>query len=135
MSYELTVKGNGVCQRVVLTLSELTVKEDFLPLELGSLDMVLGMQWLQTMEKMEADWPMLTLKFDRGGKEIVIKGDPFLARLEVSMKRLAKQWENQDEGYLVELHALSTHPDEDDEMKETLLPIVEELVHEYLDIF
>lgn len=26
---------------------ELTIKEDFLPLELGGLDLILGLQWLQ----------------------------------------------------------------------------------------
>ncbi|TYK03081.1 ty3-gypsy retrotransposon protein [Cucumis melo var. makuwa] len=41
------VQGKGLCTGVVVGLPGLTVVEDFLPLELGNLDMVLGMQWLQ----------------------------------------------------------------------------------------
>lgn len=65
MGSGIAVKGNGICRGVVLSLPELSVKEDFLLLDLGTLDVVLGMQWLQTMGKMETDWPALSLKFDR----------------------------------------------------------------------
>lgn len=67
-------KGKGICRGVVLSLTELTIKEDFLPLDLGTLDVVLRMQWLQLMGKMEADWPALTLNFCRGGSELSPKG-------------------------------------------------------------
>ena len=35
-----------MCTGVIVGLPGLIVKDDFLPLELGNLDMVLGMQWL-----------------------------------------------------------------------------------------
>lgn len=63
--------------------------EDFLPIELNDLDVILGMKWLQAMGKMETDWPALTMTFTRGDKRIVLKGDPTLTRMEVSLKRMA----------------------------------------------
>lgn len=37
------VKGKGICCGVVLELTGITVVEDFLPIELGDLDVILGM--------------------------------------------------------------------------------------------
>lgn len=51
--------------------------ENFLPLELGTLYVVLGMQCLQVMGKMEVDWPVLTMStmsLIRGEKGIVLRG-------------------------------------------------------------
>lgn len=43
MGTGLTIKGEGVCRGVALNLPGLLVVEDFLPLELGSSDVILGM--------------------------------------------------------------------------------------------
>lgn len=42
-----------------------------------------------------------------GWKWIVLKEEPSLTRLEVSFKRLARAWEPQDHGFLVELRAIA----------------------------
>ena len=41
----LMVKGEGVCKGVELKLPRLMVIKDFLPLELGSSNVILGLQW------------------------------------------------------------------------------------------
>ena len=51
----LSVPGRGVCKGVVLSLPELEVVEEFLPLELGSSDVILGMQWLGTLGGMHVN--------------------------------------------------------------------------------
>ena len=45
----LIVKGEGVYTGVELKLQGFMVIKDFLPLELGSLDVILGLQWLETL--------------------------------------------------------------------------------------
>lgn len=42
-----SVCGKGICREVVLSLPNLTVVETFLPLELGGVDVILGIQWLE----------------------------------------------------------------------------------------
>ena len=44
-----SVHGQGVCKGVFLALTGMEVIDDFLPLELGSSDVILGMQWLRTL--------------------------------------------------------------------------------------
>lgn len=44
-----SVKGQGLCKEVVLNMQNLTIIENFLPLELGGIDVILGMQWLETL--------------------------------------------------------------------------------------
>lgn len=52
METNFIVKGEGVCRNIKLQLQNVTVEEDFLPLELGSSDMILGMQWLRKLGNM-----------------------------------------------------------------------------------
>ncbi|KAA0054143.1 ty3-gypsy retrotransposon protein [Cucumis melo var. makuwa] len=41
-----TIQDKGNCEALEVQMSEWTVKEDLLPLELGGVDIILGMQWL-----------------------------------------------------------------------------------------
>lgn len=57
----MSLKGKAICKAVVVVLPNLTIKEDFLPLELGRVDVILGMVWLCNMGYMEVNWPTLTM--------------------------------------------------------------------------
>lgn len=103
MGLGTAVRGGGICKKVVLTLLEMTVKEDFLPLELGSIDVVLGMLWLKQVGKMQEDWPALTMTFEKEGRKVKIQGDPTLTRMEVTFKKLARAWNENDQRFLIEL--------------------------------
>lgn len=49
MGTGLAVQGAEVCKGVHLLLPNIEVVEDFLPLDLGSSDVILGMKWLSTL--------------------------------------------------------------------------------------
>lgn len=49
------VNSQGICRNIMLKLPETSIQADFLPLEQGNLDVILGMQWLQTMGTMKVD--------------------------------------------------------------------------------
>ena len=46
-------KGRGVCRRVELRLKDITIVADFLAIELENVDVILGMQWLDTTGTMK----------------------------------------------------------------------------------
>lgn len=67
----LTLQGKGVCKEIIIELPKVTLLENFLPLDLGRIDVILGMSWLHTMGYMGLDWPNLTMAFMRGDSKIV----------------------------------------------------------------
>ena len=86
MGTRVAVKGKGICRGVVLTMQGLTIVQDFLLLDLGSTDVVLGMQWLGNLGSMEVNWKQLTMKFKMGNANMVLQGDPGLNKSKVSLK-------------------------------------------------
>lgn len=44
-----TVKGKSTCKGVAVAIGDHSIIANFLPLELGNIDMILGMQWLRTL--------------------------------------------------------------------------------------
>ncbi|KAL4016917.1 hypothetical protein IC575_024581 [Cucumis melo] len=81
-------KGKGICSQVEIQLEGLKVVTDLLVVELGKVDVVLGMQWLDTTGTMKIHWPSLTMVFWKEGNKVVLKGDPALIRAECSLKTL-----------------------------------------------
>lgn len=55
MGTGMAVRGKRICKGVIVEMQGLTVVEDFLPLTLGSTDVILRMQWLGTLGTMKAN--------------------------------------------------------------------------------
>ncbi|KAA0054180.1 transposon Tf2-1 polyprotein isoform X1 [Cucumis melo var. makuwa] len=99
------IKGKGACENVELLLNDWKVTAEFLPLELGGVDAILGMQWLYSLGVTKMDWKNLTMTF-HGENKAVIKGDPSLTKTQVGLKTLMKTWSDSDQGYQVKCRAL-----------------------------
>lgn len=80
--------GNRVCKAITVMLSGIIVNENFLPIELGRLDLILGMEWLCTMGFVGVHWPLLTMTFDTKNGQVIPKGDPSLTKAELSLKAM-----------------------------------------------
>ncbi|KAL0540077.1 hypothetical protein IC582_024306 [Cucumis melo] len=134
-------KGKGICSRVEIQLEELTIVADLLAVELGKVDIVLGMQWLDTTGTMKVHWPSLTMVFWKEGNKVVLKGDPALIRAECSQKTLEKTWDDEDQGFLIDWQNYETE-NESKESKtqsqhgdEEELPMIQFLLNQYFDLF
>ncbi|KAA0040484.1 Retrovirus-related Pol polyprotein from transposon 297 family [Cucumis melo var. makuwa] len=131
-------KGKGVRRRVELKLKEIIA--DFLAVELGTVDAVLGMQWLDTIGTMRIHWPSLTMTFWKG-RQIVPKGDPSLIRAKRSLKTIEKTWEVDDQGFLLEWTNLEMTAEDDYEKDQEMrgdeadIPMIRFLLQQYADIF
>lgn len=64
------------------------VVEDFLPLELGNSDVILGIQWLEKLGSVVTNWKTQVMTFRVDGAIMTIKGDPSLARSLISLKAM-----------------------------------------------
>lgn len=61
------IKGQGVCRELVLQLDGgVVIKEDFLPLTLGTSDVILGVQWLEKLGNVVTNWKSQVMQFEVG---------------------------------------------------------------------
>ena len=104
-----TIQDKGICEALEVQLKDWTVKDDFLPLELEGVDIILGMQWLHSLGVTVVDWKNLTLTFTGNGKQICIKGDPSLTKAHISLKSMFKTWGEQDKGFQIECRAVEVN--------------------------
>ena len=71
-------RGQGLCGNIVLQFQGISMTVDFLPFPLGSLDTILGMEWLQSLGWSAAHYRMYILAFWDGQQIQTIKGSPSL---------------------------------------------------------
>ncbi|KAA0061899.1 disease resistance protein [Cucumis melo var. makuwa] len=103
------IQGKRICEALEVQLKDWIVREDFLPSELGGVNIILGMQWLHSLRVTVVDWKNLSLTFTDNGKQICIKGDPSLTKARVSLKSIIKTWGEQDEGFLIECRVVEVN--------------------------
>lgn len=75
MGTGIFVRGGEVCKEVLVSLPNIDVVDDFLPLTLGCTDIILGIKWLGSLGKMQMNWGELTMRFKVDGATIVLRGD------------------------------------------------------------
>jgi hypothetical protein len=84
------VKSEGVWKGVRLQLQNIEIFDEFLPLQLGNSDVILGMQWLATLGNTHTNWSAQTIKFTVGSDSVTLRGDPALKRSKMSLKSMVR---------------------------------------------
>lgn len=104
-----TIKGRGVCREINLRLDDkLMVCDDFLPLELGTVDVILGIQWLETLGPVTTNWKSQIMQFEVGNKMVRLVGDPSLIRSQISLKAMIRCLRKDGQGFWLECNQLGT---------------------------
>lgn len=80
----IVVTGSGVCKQVPLRVQSVDLTNDFIVLEPGGVDIILGVQWLRTLGKCEVDWEDQTLSFWSQGVKFTLQGDHSIACKEIA---------------------------------------------------
>ncbi|KAK8559995.1 hypothetical protein V6N12_012804 [Hibiscus sabdariffa] len=80
----------------------LKIIQDYFLFNLGSADVILGLEWLETLGDIQANFKTLTLKFKVQGQTKVIRGDRSLSKSVVSLKTLFKALQEDGEGTIVD---------------------------------
>lgn len=72
------VMSHGVCKVMELVFPNLTIVQDFLPIPLGSANVILMVQWMSTLGDITLNLKKLTLKFGLGKRRVLLQGEPSL---------------------------------------------------------
>ena len=64
----MEVFGDGICTEVLLSLQGIEICDRFFALELGSLDVILGIQWLEKLGTVAINWKTQTMKLQWNGE-------------------------------------------------------------------
>ena len=94
--------NQGICRDVILMMQGIEVQQHFFLLNLRGTDVVLGMDWSESLGKIVADFEKLTLEWKKEGVRNYIQGDPTLCRAQSSWKAILKVLKNEGEGYYVD---------------------------------
>lgn len=129
------VYGAGVCKAVPLFIQGVEVVEDYLPLQLGNSDLILGIEWLEKLGTMVTNWKTQKIQFKRGDATITLEGDPSLCRQGISLKAMMRTIKKEGGGYLVELNQLEGAGQAEQELLQSIPESLQPLIHSYAQVF
>ena len=69
-----TINCSGKCHNIKLTMGEYVLNSPMLSIPMGGADVVLGVQWLQSLGTVAFNFQELFLKFFSEGKEVELRG-------------------------------------------------------------
>lgn len=90
------ISGSGKCEGVEVLIQGVTIKEEFLLFELGTIDLVLGYSWLAELGETRINWGLNILRFQRDEKWVSICSDPELLKAQVSLNTMEKLCDKED---------------------------------------
>lgn len=102
------VRIEGICSQVELDLGALRVMTDFMSLELGGADVILGIKWLETLGNMQVNWRTMVMRFEMAGVWITLQGDPSLCKSPISLKAMCLTVEWEAQGFWVHFSNMTT---------------------------
>ncbi|KAF7814833.1 tryptophan--trna ligase, cytoplasmic [Senna tora] len=130
--YEVTVgdghkvQSSGVCRKIILEIQGLHIKQPFYLFGLGGADVVLGIDWLQSLGEVKVNWGLLTMKVRQGSEVICLQGDPALTKAATSLKSLMVVVKGGGEGFLIEFREMAVIESTHEEVDEGVQKLLEE---------
>ncbi|XP_058755088.1 uncharacterized protein LOC131628242 [Vicia villosa] len=106
------VKNQGVCEGLEFNMQGVKFSQHFFMMELGGTELVLGMDWLASLGKIEANFGELSLKWEKEGLAYEIKGDSALCVRQSNWKAMLRNLRDEGVGFYV-------HSREPEALKET----------------
>ncbi|WVZ20256.1 hypothetical protein V8G54_007578 [Vigna mungo] len=95
------VHCQGKCHGFILEVQGMKIQQEFFVFTLGGADVILGLEWLASLGEVRADFGNLRLTIGKGNEEHILVGDPTLSKSESSMKKLVRDFKNNDSCYVI----------------------------------
>ncbi|KAF4346515.1 hypothetical protein G4B88_001093 [Cannabis sativa] len=89
-----SMKCEGICENLNIHFQRVDIWDDFLPLPLGSADIILGLQWLTTLGMTKTNLTEQTMEFQLGEQSVTIRGNSSLDRSLAIFTTIGEQCSN-----------------------------------------
>ncbi|XP_010412881.1 PREDICTED: uncharacterized protein LOC104699246 [Camelina sativa] len=127
----ILVNGLGVCEKVTFSAQNLEFTTDFIVLELGHIDVILGVYWLRTLGDCRVNWERNEMSFIHNGKMVSLSGESELMINKMSLKSLSSDYEIKSKGVAMELCNQQANPS----MVEMIDDSIQAVLKEYDCVF
>jgi gas vesicle protein len=94
------------CNKINLTMGEYVMNSPMIAIPMGGVDVVLGIQWLQSLETMAFNFQQLFMKFLLEGKKIELRGITWKPSKVISSNGMTKLLKKGNQGIIAQLCSL-----------------------------
>jgi hypothetical protein len=101
-----TINCSGKCNKINLTMGEYVMNIQMIVIPMGGVDVVLGIQWLQSLGTMDFNFQELFMKFSLEGKEIELRGITGKPRKVIITNGIKKLFKKGHQGVIAQLCSL-----------------------------
>jgi hypothetical protein len=101
-----TINCSGKCNKINLTMGEYVMNSPMISIPMGGVDVVLGIQWLQSLGTMAFNFQELFMKFSLEGKEIELRGITGKPGKVISSNGMTKLLKKGHQGIIAQLCSL-----------------------------
>jgi DNA-binding ferritin-like protein len=106
IAYGGTINCSGKCNKINLTMGEYVMNSPMIAIPMGGADVVLGIQWLQSLGTMAFNFQELFMKFSLEGKEIELRGITGKPDKVISSNSMTKLLKKGHQGIIAQLCSL-----------------------------
>jgi hypothetical protein len=103
-----SMKCSECCENVRLQIGDYHLKSHMFAIDMGSYDIVLGVEWLRTLGPILMDFHNLTMQFDQGSQKYKFQGITMGSPEVISSHRMEKLLKKGHSGVIAQLHAIQT---------------------------
>jgi hypothetical protein len=101
-----TINCSGKCNKINLTMGEYVMNSPMIAIPMGGVDVVLGIQWLQSLGTVAFNFQELFMKFSLEGKEIELRGITGKPGKVISSNGMKKLLKKGNQGVIAQLCSL-----------------------------
>eukprot|EP00253_Pinus_taeda_P018518 PITA_18518 len=101
-----TINCYGKCHNIKLSMGEYLLTSPMLSIPMGGVDVVLGVQWLQSLGTIAFNFQELFIKFSMAGKEVELRGIAGKPGKLISSNSIAKLLKKEQRGVIAQLCSL-----------------------------
>jgi hypothetical protein len=101
-----SMKCGGNCENVRLQIGDYHLKSHMFSIDMGGYDIVLGANWLRTLDPILMDFRDLTMQFDQEGHQYKFQGITVSSPEIISSHRMENLLKKSHSGVITQLHAI-----------------------------